>query len=142
MKKVDVVTLELTEEQARVITKALDLFMRIRMGQIDELLHICDVPLGKMTDAREAAQALTQIIFPDMSKFSYYSIYSDKVGREGHIAHDLCTSIRHDIAWATVEPGQSTIYVDYDPVMPIVPENQGIPLNIRIKVVEKEEEDE
>lgn len=93
-------SLNITKQQAEIIIKALDLYSRIGMGQIIEVLD-------HHTNRIKPEQAI--IIYNKLNEIkpmltglptnSYYSISSDQISNNYRIAYDLQQVIRHRLAW-------------------------------------------
>ena len=103
------IKIELTEKQANVISKALDVFSRCHAGQyymaLTEALpptHLSDfnheVVRGLLNQVKEE-------IFTDLSSLTYYGIHSQEIGENAKIAYDLHQVIRHYLAWKSHPEG-------------------------------------
>lgn len=92
--------LEATEEQFQIINKALDLFVRIQMGQISELTNPFIIPLpdADYSDVSAKIIELKKSMFPELSSDSYYSIKSKKLPDTVRQAVDIFEVIRHRLA--------------------------------------------
>ena len=107
------VTVELTEEQARVVANALDLYARIWTGQIEEpfsqlrLSGRFPTPDREVTDS--ALRILKKAFFPELSYYASYGILSPEAGENAHIAWDIYQAIRYKLAWKKYPEGGHTV---------------------------------
>lgn len=125
-------TLTADERQFRIIVKALNLFSRLLMGQIEELDNFfrwesCGNNLRVDPNNYEAitqlVEALKPLIFPELPIKGSYGIHSPEISDESKIAFDLIQVIRHRLAWdAAGNPSKrrwpDMMQVDYDEFMP------------------------
>ena len=94
--------LEITDQQAKIITDALDCYSRMKTGQIDYALdplrdRIFDKNIS-MSDVRNKADELKKLIFPEFdSSGMSYGIHSHDISDNARIAFDLIQVIRYDI---------------------------------------------
>lgn len=96
------IQLELTEEQALAVVKACDFFMRVNMGQFDEILSLFRFSEGlNFTEIDQAHIKLNQVKFllTKMSPGQFISASSPKLNQQAKIACDLHDTIRHFLAW-------------------------------------------
>lgn len=81
--------LTITQEQADIISKACDLYSRIRLGQFERLIdhtleeRLCDgLDVGNFIDRKNAANVLLEsarkICFPELERNTSYGIGHDK----------------------------------------------------------------
>ena len=96
-------TLTITTEQGYVIREALEIFSRLKHGQIDELRNLFSdrwcAPNSPFNWSTEPLlDVLKALIFPELEKNSYHGVGS-KVYPDATIAWDLMQVIRHRIAW-------------------------------------------
>lgn len=106
--------LTLTEEQAKVIAQALDLFSRIGCGQFEEILHHPTIAkkLYELIDSneysrkKEAAQNYIETAKELITGFRPGTSKSIVVADEpNRIAHDIFQVIRNRIAWDKIPTG-------------------------------------
>jgi hypothetical protein len=89
-----------TEEQANVISEAMNLYMRILMGQLENIPWEL-FKHGRTFDAdamRTTMKDAVKIAFPEMVGF-YYGIYQPQVHEDARIAYDIHQSIRYTLSW-------------------------------------------
>ena len=100
-------TLTINEEQARVIREALEVYSRLKHGQIDELRNLfrdrwCN-PKGSFNWSSEYLfDTLKSVIFPELEKNAYHGVGS-QVYPDSTVAWDLMQVIRHRLAWDRLE---------------------------------------
>lgn len=114
-------SLEINEEQARVIQNALDLYSRIQMGQLEDIYYTAIMALNKYKtisrdNATMAIRQLKSILFPELLENSSYGIHSDKINDLARVAWDLQQVIRNRLAHDLRPPKQDHLpwQVDYD----------------------------
>ena len=96
-------TLTINKEQARIICEALEVYSRLKHGQIDELRNLfrdrwCE-PNGSFNWSSEFLfDSLKAIIFPELEKNASYGVGS-KIYPEGTVAWDVMQVLRHRLAW-------------------------------------------
>lgn len=117
---------QITERQAKILRDALEIYSRLKAGQIDTA--ILDAfrdrfHNGEWTREKhdELCSELKRVIFPELSSGQFYSVGS-KVYPAGTIAWDMMQVLRHQIAWDSLAdrgldkpefPGMN----DYQPAM-------------------------
>lgn len=110
-------TLTASEEQFKIINKALDLFARVQMGQLSELTNPFIVPLPD-ADYSDVASKITELkksMFPELSENSYYSIKSKKLSDTIRQAVDIFEVIRYKLAFDNLpENSDKPVGVQYD----------------------------
>lgn len=115
--------LEISEHQAAVIQSALDLYMRIGMGQYGEILQHSpffytggSANTEKYCAGRDAAEPLldhVKMLMTDLpSRNSYYSIGSKEISGAYRTACDVRDVIRHFISWDKEPKGGWTVNFD------------------------------
>jgi hypothetical protein len=115
------VTVEMSEEQARVVVKALDIFSRLHMGQVSDVelfYRLLNVGQNKSFPSREVERLCESIkfyVFPELSPGSYHSISSEKISEDARVAFDLIQALRHPMAWKRNPEGGQTVDF-YDPM--------------------------
>lgn len=111
----------MTEEQARLVIRALDFFSRMRMGQWGELARLTPPPSnGNIADyqaARDTVEDLLlqarDIVMPELRDMrSFYSSYSVHKFDDSRAAWHTLQAIRSCIAWHNNPAGGWT--VDFD----------------------------
>ena len=90
-------------EQARVIREALEVYSRLKYGQISELRNLfmdrwCAPDSRFNWDNEWIFDALKAMIFPDLEKNAYYGV-GNKVYPESSVAWDVMQVLRHRLAW-------------------------------------------
>lgn len=102
----------MTENQARVLMRALDLYSRVRMGQFRTISYLF-TPYREFdwTVVDYHLDATKRAIFPELDTNAYYGIFNDEVG-DAKNAWDIHQVVRHALAWhRNLEGG---ITVDFD----------------------------
>lgn len=99
--------LEMDEEQAQIITAALEFYARISAGQWNELAElVLDIRDDEYCEKRDAlANGLTElrrIAFPDLPSNASYGVASNP---DACRAWELYTVLRHRIAWTRQPEG-------------------------------------
>jgi hypothetical protein len=96
-------TLTINKEQARIICEALEVYSRLKHGQIHELRELfrdrwCapNSPFNWSTEP--LLDGLKALIFPELVKNSYHGVGS-KVYPESTVAWDIMQVLRHKLAW-------------------------------------------
>lgn len=94
-------TLTLEKEQLDIISKSLDLYARIQMGQVSQITNPYLIPLpdADYTDVENKLSELKTLMFPELPDKSYYSIKSKKVPDPVRQAVDIFEVISHRLAW-------------------------------------------
>jgi hypothetical protein len=96
-------TLTINKEQARIICQALEIYSRLKHGQISELRNLfmdrwCE-PNGSFNWSSEYLfDELKRVIFPDLEKNASYGV-GNKIYPESTVAWDVMQVIRHRLAW-------------------------------------------
>ena len=95
--------LTINKEQARVICEALEVYSRLKHGQIDELRNLfrdrwCK-PNGLFNwDSEYLFVELKARIFPELDRNASYGV-GNKVYPESSVAWDVMQVLRHRLAW-------------------------------------------
>ena len=95
--------LTINKEQARVICEALEVYSRLKHGQIDELRNLfrdrwCK-PNGLFNwDSEYLFVELKARIFPELDRNASYGV-GNKVYPESSVAWDVMHVLRHRLAW-------------------------------------------
>jgi hypothetical protein len=96
-------TLTINKEQARIMCEALELYSRLKHGQISELRSLfvdrwCE-PNGSFNWSSEYLfDELKRVIFPDLAKNASYGV-GNKIYPESSVAWDIMQVLRHRLAW-------------------------------------------
>lgn len=96
--------LEINQNQAAVLQKALELYSRLLGGQIYELRNLF-ADRWKTLNYNEIESLLEQLkrqIFPELESNAYYGV-GNKVYPESTVAWDVMQVIRHRLAWDCLE---------------------------------------
>lgn len=111
--------LEMTEKQARCLVAALDLAIRVRLGQWGEIVEQClDLEPGKTSideycKKREEAVNLLfearRVVMPELQGCACYGVYSKETTER---AFNLLLAVRSCMAWHNEPDGGIT--VDFD----------------------------
>lgn len=116
-------TLQLTENQARIISEALDLFSRIGMGQLKEVVSVLRQNPLPNSNLEERINFLSEIRnkLDILAKYwmkgpGYHGITSKLISDKFRIAWDIQQVIRHRLAWDRKSEGGFTIDFD-DPMV-------------------------
>ena len=90
-------TLTIPTQSASLLAYALELYVRINLGQLHELHNnFCD----KDYDIEALEYALTQakiLIFPELDSCSSYGIYNKDVKEDVKVIHDIYKEIKHKL---------------------------------------------
>lgn len=109
----------LNENQAIVLSKALDVYSRLFAGQYDFLKTcISGFYTKKSVNVKKVNDLLDELklsMFPELSLNAYYSILSPEIGKEPKISWDIHQTLRNKISWTENPEGSYT--VDFDPPM-------------------------
>jgi len=109
--------LSISEKQARVILASLDLFSRIGIGQLREVLRHPQYQL-KMIDDNETytycQRLLDQVkkLLTGHGPHSSYGVCHPEVHEDSNIAYDLLQVIRHRLSWDRIPDGGPEINFD------------------------------
>ena len=108
--------LTMTEKQARTVIDALDFFMRMRIGQWDELINLCTTyEAGKDTEYLHRREVLSDRLFearciamPELTRNASWGVYKFE---QTERAFDVLKAVRSAIAWHyKPEGGYEVIY--------------------------------
>lgn len=119
--------LSMTEEQARAVSRACELYARLRIGQLDELNFelllfksredICE----RREQALNLLLLLKKIYFPELNGHGHsYGVGHDEVSDRAWVAYQ---AMRYAMAWHDHPEGG--IGVHFDPPMPL--SNEPLP---------------
>ena len=128
--------LEMNEDQAQILTDALEFYARMSIGQWNELAELVlnlddDEYVDKERKMVNRLMKLRYIAFPDLPIDASYSVTSKPLAC---LAWELYTVVRHRIAWTNHPEGGMT--VNFDPPISFT----GVPL-AECKAVERQEEE-
>lgn len=112
----------ISEEQAAVVMDALELFMRIGMGQYGEILEHSPFrsngtkpDVNRFCQARDSAESFLQAVKQVMTglpRNSYYGISSPDISDKYRTACDIREVIRHRLSWDKNPEGGMTVNFD------------------------------
>lgn len=118
MKKNKRYALTITEEQANTLINALDLYQRIGMGQLDEIIRVAVSAPGHKYDWAEVDKTMNilklQLLgWPHIG--TAHGIRSSELPDQFRIAWDIQQVVRHRLAHDGLKPGEKPgIYVYFD----------------------------
>lgn len=118
MKKNKRYALTITEEQANTLINALDLYQRIGMGQLDEIIRVAVPAPGHKYNWVEVDKTMNilklQLLgWPHIG--TAHSIRSRQLPDEFRVAWDIQQVVRHRLAHDGLKPGEKPgIYVQFD----------------------------
>ena len=127
------VNIEVSEEQAKLILKALDFYGRVQLGQLEELLSFSS-PIRErlsskdLTESRFLLDKIKKDIF-GLESNSFFSIMNkNEVPEEARLGYDMIQVLRNKIAYANKPEGGIT--VDFDSPMQTSLDNNLIKVDI------------
>jgi len=93
--------LTVTEEQARILTDALDLYSRIGIGQFEEVLQVYDRNLKLDEETRDRIRIGLDIAKREAGhpRSGSHGIHNEKVDDRFRAAYDLQQVVRNRLAW-------------------------------------------
>ena len=110
------INLNISDNQAKIIQEALNLYFRILMGQFHEIEYFLRKEMVEPNISEEiigdAIRQIKEEYFPELSEYGYYSIDSYQIPEKARIAVDIHDSIRHILTWKNKPEGGIT--VDFD----------------------------
>lgn len=133
------VTIELDDQKADLLVAALDLYMRIGIGQFKEVLEFNhrDVHDGvelwkREVDRAPAVDLLNQLSWAVLKTSSNgsHGIFSPLVEDRVKRAAYMHAQIRKQLAEARWKPGDSKIYVQFDEPRPYLDGDKPIVVNV------------
>ena len=89
--------IKVDEEQMRVMADALDIYSRLKCGQIKMISDLFFEKDFDMQALDYCALQMKIILFPELEENSYYGIYGDKTPEESKVAYDIYKNIRHHL---------------------------------------------
>uniref|UniRef100_A0A6M3ISR5 Uncharacterized protein n=1 Tax=viral metagenome TaxID=1070528 RepID=A0A6M3ISR5_9ZZZZ len=105
--------LEITEKQAKIITQSLNLFSRIGMGQLEEIINhpqwIFTVDNQYDRDIIKNSINTLKKHLCNLDSYSSFGIYQEEVDDINRVAWDLQQVIRHKLAWDRNPKGGITV---------------------------------
>ncbi|MBW2135764.1 MAG: hypothetical protein JRG72_11170 [Deltaproteobacteria bacterium] len=105
--------LEITREQARVISEACECLARLHMGQLEEIVWLFGPKYWMVkSEADGIILKLKQVLFRELFPHGYHSIASPFLPDKARIAFDLHQVIRHHLAGPKPEGWFPLIYHD------------------------------
>lgn len=108
--------LQVNEEQLAMIQKALDLYSRLGIGQVEELANPFTSPYPIVSEkGKEILKEFKKEVFPELDSGAYYSIFSKEAPENAKIGYDLIQVIRNFLAYERKPEGGIT--VDFDTPM-------------------------
>jgi hypothetical protein len=112
----------MTIEQARLMMRAMDLYMRILMGQFEELEHLfCFYgeegekfkrDPSYRCDLEHHLKRARGIVYPTLSPGAYWGITGEPCPKDATIIYDMYKSLDHDISWYLNPKGDWTVNYD------------------------------
>lgn len=127
------ISLEINQNQARVIQDALELYSRLQMGQLKEIDLFFRMRSKEKIDANghvvvNLLNILKKVYFPGLEPNAYHGIFGDKTPEEAKIAWDLIQNMRYTISWK-IHP-EGGMGVNFDP--PMQSSNEEFP---KVKII-------
>lgn len=114
------VVLKMSMDQAMLVARACEFYMRMRNGQYDELAmemvinkHLYAQPFDRQAFEEHLYQA-RKMLFPKLYRNSHYGIRHDTIGDR---AWEMYEVIRHALAWYRHPEGG--MGVDFDTPLPL-----------------------
>lgn len=103
----------LDEESIRILTRALELYIRLSTGELDEVDRAMVWDFGYSNENADEKKTLLNrlknMYVPDLAKGGYYSIVSPVVPEQAKVMYDLYYCIRHKMD--TGSPlGKASVY--------------------------------
>ena len=109
-----ITTVELNEEQRRVVLSALNLFFRLHMGQYREFLYEVVPNEVDRDDVRQKMIEIHQLVYPELSGLNAsYGIRSAQTPEKARVACDIHDAIRSKAAWFQYPKGDK-LNVSFD----------------------------
>lgn len=99
--------IEVSEEQARIISEALDLYMRVRLGQVEVIIEPWRFAIRGDQQEQTAERLLVaerlvgdaKMALTGFTPTASFGIGHDAVPNDARIAQDIRQTIRHRMAW-------------------------------------------
>ena len=116
------VQVTMTVEQARLQMRAMDLYMRILMGQFDEISHLFlffgedGERFGRTSEDREYMEyylkLLKQCVYPTLEPNASWGITGQPCPKEATIIYDMYKTMDNAISWHQNPKGGWTVNFD------------------------------
>jgi len=116
------VQITMTVEQACTMMKAMDFYMRIQMGQFEELEHMFiffgeeAVTFNRKPEDREKLHVhlkwLKKFIYPDLEENAYWGITGKPCPERATLIYDIYKSMDNAISWFQHPDGGLTVNFD------------------------------
>lgn len=117
------VQITMTVEQARVMMRAMDLYMRLLMGQFEELEHLFfaeeNDPVFERTSDYQAREQLKYYlkrvkmhVYPTLELGAYWGITGRPCPERATMAYDMYKTMDHAISWYQNPRGDITVNYD------------------------------
>jgi len=108
------VQLTMSENQARTIISALDLYSRLGIGQVDRVKEVLDRDFGRWkgdsNDIKLLLRKIKDYYFPEFKGGNgYFGIFQESCPEESKISWDLIQVIRYALAWHNNPAGGMTV---------------------------------
>lgn len=107
-------TITLEDAHMWALLNALELYGRIAMGQLEELLDVIKHGGGDRNTLRRLLWAVKREMMPHMPLNAYFGIASPEVPERAKAAYDLYQVVRHAKSWAEHPEGGNTTWF-HDP---------------------------
>lgn len=108
--------LTLSDEQIRVLLRALDLYARVGCGQFEQILELFQGDSRRREDGMIQWETLFRIfrngLLSLQADMAHYAICSPKVPADYRLAWDIFQVVRHHIAWAVQPEGGHLVKFD------------------------------
>ena len=109
---------KVSEEQLKIIAESVDLYSRLKCGQLKEIKNIVYDKKFDMKSVDYALQQLKILLFKDLIECEYYGIYQDKTPREAEIGYGISKFCKHqlhkdDESWSVYKDYPSEISKKY-----------------------------
>ena len=105
--------INVTKEQAKVISEACELLARLHMGQIDEIIQLQAHKRLNVIGLHRMLKEVKQSLFPELKvPNAYHSLTSREIPETARIAYDIHQVIRRTLAGK--RPKDSFPYTIYD----------------------------
>ena len=110
-KSIKKVKVEMSEEQAFVVLRALNLYSRLSIGQIEEITEVSKTPeIRNENEVKDVINKLKVFLFPELSFGSFYSIAGSGTSESAKESWDIYQSIRYKLYWALYPEGGIQVY--------------------------------
>lgn len=114
------ITITVNEQQAYVITNALETYSRLLMGQFDEIdsMFVSNgneiwKDFARRAELAAMLKAARRAIYPELENNAYYGIFDQKhTPNNARVAWDIKKAIEHDMSWHKHPEGGITVNFD------------------------------